>query len=70
LSGGRRACLLAHHGLVCFGSELEEALNLAVEVENLARCYGQARQIGAVPLLSAAEMEEVRNKFASYRPSS
>jgi L-fuculose-phosphate aldolase len=70
LSNGRRACLLAHHGLVCIGPDLEEALTLAVEVENLARCYGQARQIGAVPLLSAAEMEEVREKFTSYRPAS
>ncbi len=70
LSHGRRACLLAHHGQVCLGADLQEALALAVEVENLARCYGQALQIGKVPLLSDDEMEAVREKFTSYRPSS
>ena len=70
LSPDRRACLLAHHGLVCLGADPHDALTLAVEVENLARCYDQALQIGEVPLLSEAEMAAVREKFISYRPSS
>ncbi len=67
LADGRRACLLAHHGLVCFGADPQEALDLAIEVENLARCYGQALSIGEVPLLSSREMAEVMERFAAYR---
>lgn len=62
-----KACLLAHHGLVCLGSDPEDVLNLAVEVENLARCYGQALSIGKVPLLSGEQMAEVAQRFAAYR---
>ena len=33
---GRRACLLANHGLITTGSDLEGAVSLAREVESLA----------------------------------
>lgn len=66
---GRSACLLAHHGLVCYAGDPEAALNLAVEVESLARIYIQALQIGEVPLLSAEQMEEVLAKFKEYKAS-
>jgi len=67
LDDGRRACLLAHHGMVCFATGLAEALSLAVEVENLARVYVQALQVGDVPLLSAEEMGAVSKRFADYK---
>lgn len=63
----RCACLLAHHGMVCFAADPESTLDLAVEVENLARMYIQALQVGEPPLLSVSEMEAVRKKFAAYR---
>ncbi|MDF1748650.1 MAG: class II aldolase/adducin family protein, partial [Alphaproteobacteria bacterium] len=34
---GRKACLLANHGMICFEANLTRALGLAIEVENLAR---------------------------------
>lgn len=67
LEEGRCACLLAHHGMVCFAKGLEELLSLAIEVENLARVYVQALQVGEPPLLSAKEMEAVRGKFTDYK---
>ncbi len=67
LGQGRRACLLAHHGMVCFADGLEEVLSLAIEVENLARVYIQALQVGEVPLLSVGEMEAVMEQFADYK---
>jgi L-fuculose-phosphate aldolase len=63
---GRKACLLAHHGVIACGVELEAALALAVEVENLARTYAAVRQLGTPRLLDAAEMDRVLEKFASY----
>jgi L-fuculose-phosphate aldolase len=64
---GRSACLLAHHGMVAVGATLEAALATAVEVEALARMYGQALQIGRPALLADDEMEGVLARFADYR---
>lgn len=63
---GRKACLLANHGLIGFGPDPERALALAVEVEALARQYHLARQGGDPVLLSEAEMAEVLEKFKTY----
>ena len=62
----RRACLLAHHGLVALGASLSEALGLAVEVENLARQYWCALSLGEPAQLDDAEMQRVLAKFANY----
>ena len=61
----RRACLLAHHGLIAIGTDLPSALKLAVEVEELAGQYLAALAIGEPPLLSDPQMDEVLAKFAS-----
>ncbi|MBI5261357.1 MAG: L-fuculose-phosphate aldolase [Bradyrhizobium sp.] len=63
---GRLACLLDHHGMIALGASLEKALWLAVEVETLARQYHGCLQIGKPPLLTSAEIERVRQKFAGY----
>lgn len=63
----RTACLMAHHGMVCLAGSLKDVLALALEVENLARIYARALQVGEVPLLSRGQMAEVRARFADYR---
>ena len=60
---GRQACLLAQHGQVTAGRDLEQALRLAIEVETLARMYLQALQLGEPPLLSAEQMAAVHHQF-------
>jgi L-fuculose-phosphate aldolase len=65
---GRSACLLAHHGMIAIGSSLSKAMWLAVEVEALARQYHGCLQIGTPPLLSKAEIENVRARMAGYGP--
>jgi L-fuculose-phosphate aldolase len=62
----RRACLLAHHGMLALGSDLDAALALAVEVETLAEMYWRALQLGEPARLSDQEMSVVLAKFASY----
>lgn len=59
----RTACLLARHGMVTLGKDLESALRVAVEVETLARMYLQALQLGEPPLLSTQQMEAVHAQF-------
>jgi L-fuculose-phosphate aldolase len=63
---GRRACLLANHGAVAWGADIEEAVGLAEKVEALARLYWQALQIGEPRLLSEAEMTLMVEKFRTY----
>lgn len=63
---GRRACLLANHGQICWGATPDKALELAVEVEALARQYWHAASLGEPTLLTDAEMAPVLRKFAAY----
>ena len=44
--GDRAAVLLANHGNVCIGRDLEHALHAAIVMEAAARAYVQALQIG------------------------
>ena len=63
---GRRACLLANHGLITVGASLEKALGLAVEVETLAGMYCRARQHGIPRLLDKREIARVLELFRTY----
>lgn len=68
--GDRRACLLANHGMICWGCTLEKALDLAVEVEALAAQYWRACALGQPRLLTDTEMAPVLARFAAYgRPA-
>jgi len=63
---GRTACLLANHGMIALGRDLEHAMWSAVELETLARQYWLALSIGAPAILSEAEIAEVKASFANY----
>ncbi len=62
----RKACLLAHHGVIALGSDLHRALGLAGEVETLAHQYLAALSVGEPDTLSDAQMDTVIEKFKSY----
>lgn len=64
---GRKACLMANHGLICQESGLVRALDLAVEVEQLAGVYLQCLKVGRPVLLDDEEMDRVVGKFEDYR---
>lgn len=65
--GEAKACLLANHGLVAVGADVEEALRVALEVEACAEYWWRARAIGEPVMLSEAEMADARRRFADYR---
>ena len=65
----RRACLLANHGVLAFHHSLAQALTLAQEVENLARMYWQALQLGEPKILGDDEMQRVIEAFKTYGQS-
>jgi L-fuculose-phosphate aldolase len=63
----RKACLLANHGMIALGRDLEDALAVTVEVENLCEQYWRILQLDSnPPLLSEAEMREVFQQFKGY----
>ncbi len=63
---GRRACLLAHHGLITAAESLSRALGVAEEVEALCEIYFKALTVGEPPRLTAAQMAEALEKFQTY----
>jgi len=63
---GRKACLLANHGLLAFERDLDRAMWLAREVETLAQQYVMSLMLGGPKLLPMDEIDRVAAKFASY----
>jgi L-fuculose-phosphate aldolase len=68
---GRRAALLANHGVIATGATLQGALAVAREVENLAGQYLRLLAAGLTPaVLDDVELTRVLAKFADYgRPA-
>jgi L-fuculose-phosphate aldolase len=62
----RSACLLANHGMLLAAPDLDAALALAIELEELCEQYWRACQLGDPVLLSSAEMQAVQEKFSGY----
>ena len=62
----RKACLIANHGLVAVGKNLDDAFNIAIIVENLAEQYCKACQMGNPILLDDQEMKKLFEKFENY----
>lgn len=67
----RKACLLANHGMIALGKDLDDALAVTVEVENLCEQYWRMLQIsngqlGEPHILSETEMREVFQQFKGY----
>jgi L-fuculose-phosphate aldolase len=63
----RSACLIANHGQVAFGDNLEKAFELAQEIENICHQYVNALRIGIPKILSKKEMKIVLGKFKNYK---
>ena len=62
----RKACLLANHGMIALGRDLEDAFAVTIEVENLCEQYWRALQLGEPHILSEADMRDVFQQFKGY----
>lgn len=63
---GRRACLMANHGLITAGPNLRVALAIAEEIEEQAAIYWGTLAIGGPKPLTDGEMKTVLKQFESY----
>lgn len=64
--GEHNAVLLANHGLVTIGPDIETAFAAAEEIELVAQIYFQTRAIGTPVVLPDEEMDRVIEKFGTY----
>ncbi|MBX2883040.1 MAG: class II aldolase/adducin family protein [Granulosicoccus sp.] len=62
----RSACLLANHGMIAGGKDLDNAMWAAVELETLAKQYYFASLAGKMVVLPEKEMAVVLERFKSY----
>lgn len=62
----RYACLLAHHGMLALGYNLDHAMSVAVEVESLCEQYWRILQAGHPNVLTEEQMKDVHEKFRDY----
>jgi len=63
----RSACLMSNHGQVAFGKNLEDAFELAQEVENICHQYTIALKLGKPKILSFQEIKKVLDKAKNYK---
>ena len=63
----RSACLISNHGQIAFGKNLDNAFELAQEVENICHQYINALRIGIPKTLSKKEMKIVLEKMKNYK---
>ena len=63
----RSACLMSNHGQVAFGKNLEDAFELAQEIENICHQYTIALKLGKPKILSFEEMKKVLDKARNYK---
>ena len=63
----RSACLIENHGQVSFSNNLENAFELAQEVEHLAEQYLECLRIGKPKILPISEMNKVLAKVKNYK---
>ena len=64
---GTSACLMANHGVLATGPDLDAALATAVEIEWVARVWRLAKGHGeAVHILDGAEMARVAARLRDY----
>ena len=62
----RQACLLANHGLIALGENLQAAFDLTLAVEDLAHQYCLTLNCGDPVLLTNDEMRAVLERFQTY----
>jgi L-fuculose-phosphate aldolase len=63
----RSACLIGNHGQIAFGKNLDQAFELAQEIENICNQYINALRIGIPKILSKKEMKIVLDKMKNYK---
>ncbi|HHX19661.1 MAG TPA: L-fuculose-phosphate aldolase [Clostridiaceae bacterium] len=65
--GDRNAVLLANHGLIALGSDVQSAFSTAEHLEYVAKLYCICKTLGEPNILTKDQMLDVMKKFKTYR---
>ncbi len=63
----RKACLLGNHGMIALGTDLADALAMAVEVEFLCETYWRTLQASEPHILTSQQIYDVKQKFVENK---
>jgi len=63
---GRKAALLANHGVIAGASDIHNAFNIAEQIEYISELYVKAKSIGEPVILSDKEMVKMVKLFKNY----
>jgi len=63
----RKGCLLANHGQICIGKNLEEASHLSIALEKLSKQYFFCLLSKKFKMLTDNDMKEVLESFSEYK---
>ena len=63
----RRSCLIANHGQISIGDNIESAFELAEEVEKICEYYYYCKLHKNPKNISKVEMRKVLNKILDYK---
>ena len=66
LNGDGDACLMANHGAIALGADLDAAVALALDVEWYCTVVRRARQQGTPTVLDGDEIDRVAERFRTY----
>ena len=61
------AVLLANHGLIALGEDVDRAFSTAEHLEFVSEVYYLTKTLGTPNILSDEDMDEVMKKFGTYR---
>ncbi len=63
----RKGCLIANHGQICLGKNIDEAIHLSLALEKLAKQYYFCLLSKNFKLLTKKEISDVSKKFLFYK---
>lgn len=64
--GPNKGILLANHGLLAIGKDIDDAMGIARNIEMMCKLYIRASSIGNPVILSDEQMAAVKKKFEHY----
>ena len=65
--GDSNAVLLANHGLIALGEDVDRAFSTAEHLEFVSEVYYLTKTLGTPNILSDEDMDEVMKKFGTFR---
>ena len=65
--GHSNAVLLANHGLIALGEDVDRAFSTAEHLEFVSEVYYLTKTLGTPNILSDEDMDEVMKKFGTYK---